>query len=114
MVLNPILRDHASPVHHTCIVSECKNTRVGDSGWEQGLRPRSSGTPCRPCLLAVPSKAVDEYDTGCESDSQRVIKEYEEPRMDASLRQPSVYVKMRVSKGSRLTPPHYSLNYRAA
>jgi hypothetical protein len=66
MVLNPILGDHASPVHHTCIVSECKNARVGDFGWEQGLRPRSSGTPCRPCLLAVSSKAVDEYDTGCE------------------------------------------------
>jgi hypothetical protein len=67
MVPNPILRDHASPVHHTCIVSKCKNARVRDSGWEQCLRPRSSGILCRPCLLAVPGKAVDEYDTGCES-----------------------------------------------
>jgi hypothetical protein len=63
MVPNHIPRDHASPVYYTCIVSKCKNARVRDSGWEQGLRPWSSGILCRPCLLAMSSEAVDEYDT---------------------------------------------------
>jgi hypothetical protein len=60
MIPNPTLRHHTSPVCHICIVSECQNAGVGDFGWQESLRPWSSGILGLPSLLAVPSKAVHE------------------------------------------------------
>lgn len=63
MIADPVLRHYTLQVHHICVVSECKNTSIRHFGWQQRLRPGSSGVLCRPCLLAVASETVDEYNT---------------------------------------------------
>jgi hypothetical protein len=63
MVSNPILRDHASPVCHICIISDCEDASVGNFGRQQSLRPWSGRILCLPRLLAVSGKAVDENNT---------------------------------------------------
>ena len=62
MVGNPILRHHAPPVRHVCIVSECKDARGREFGWEEGLGPRLGRVAGGPGLLAVASQAVDKDD----------------------------------------------------
>ena len=62
MIRNPTLGHHAPPVRDICIVSESQGARVGYSGRQQGLGPRSRGCGTPPCLLAVAGEAVDEND----------------------------------------------------
>lgn len=62
MVGNPILRHHAPPVRHVCIVSEGEDACGRELGREEGLGPRLGRVAGGPCLLAVASQAVDKDD----------------------------------------------------
>ena len=62
MVPNRILRHHTLQVRHVCVVSEGKDSRIGDFGRQQGLRPWSDGILRRPCLLAVSGETMYEDD----------------------------------------------------
>jgi hypothetical protein len=53
VVGNPSLRHHAPPVRHVCIVSERKDARCRELGWEEGLGPRLGCIGGGPSLLAV-------------------------------------------------------------
>lgn len=63
MVPNSVLRHHASPVSHVCVISKCKYSHTREFGRKKGLRPRSEGAFRSPCLLAVSGEAMDENDT---------------------------------------------------
>lgn len=71
MVGNPILRHHALPVRHVCIVSEREDTRGRELGREEGLGPWLRRVAGSPCLLAVASQAVDKDDARLQSSARR-------------------------------------------
>jgi hypothetical protein len=53
MVRNPILRHHASPICHVCIVAEREYARGRELGREENLGPRFGRVAGRLCLLAI-------------------------------------------------------------
>jgi hypothetical protein len=60
VVCDPILRDHASPTGHMCIVSEREYARSWEFGWEEGLGPWFERVWGAPRLLSITSQAVNE------------------------------------------------------
>jgi hypothetical protein len=63
VVADTILRYHASPVHHVCIVSEGEDARRWQFGWEEVLGPWARSSLGSPGLFAVAGQAVYEDDT---------------------------------------------------
>ena len=64
MISDSILRYHALPVRHVCVIPIRENARGRNFGREKGLWPWLGGVGSCPGLLAVARQAVDEDDTG--------------------------------------------------